>query len=74
MNEPFASTVFWRSQLPRNSMGGAMGLIGVGASVVIAAMVADYFVLGARGGLWLTMGFILGFGLIGLGYFQRWRN
>ncbi len=55
-------------------MRGAIGLIGVGASVVIAAMVADYFVLGARGGFWLTVGFILGFGLIGLGYFQRWRH
>lgn len=55
-------------------MRGAMGLIGVGASVVITAMVSDYFILGVRGGLWLTVGFILGFGLIGLGYLQRWRN
>ncbi len=55
-------------------MRGAMGLIGVGASVVIAAMAADYFLLGVRGGVWLTVGFILGFGLIGLGYFQRWRR
>ncbi len=74
MSGLFASTAFSRSRLPSNSVRGAMGLIGVGASVVIAAMVADYFILSVRGGLWLTVGFVLGFGLIGLGYLQRWRR
>jgi hypothetical protein len=51
-----------------------MGLIGVGVAVVIGAMATDYLIFGPAGGLWLTVGFVLGFGLIGLGYLVRWRR
>jgi len=55
-------------------MLGPMGLIGAGAAVVVVAMAADYFVFGPVGGVWLTLGFVVGFGLIGLGYLMRWRR
>lgn len=53
-------------------MSGSIGFIGVGAAVVITVMVTDYFVLGPVGGVWLTLGFAVGFGLIGFGYLMRW--
>jgi hypothetical protein len=55
-------------------MLGPTGLIGAGAVVVVAAMAADYFVFGPVGGVWLTLGLVVGFGLIGLGYLIRWRR
>ena len=55
-------------------MLGPMGLMGAGAIVVVAAMAADYFIFGPAGGVWLTLGFVVGFGLIGLGYLIRWRR
>ena len=74
MSEPFASTASssWPPLL--SSMNGSIGLIGAGAVVVVTAMAADYFVFGPVGRVWLTLGFVVGFGLIGLGYLVRWRR